>query len=63
ELGRAAARLGSAASGRLDRVEARRHAGREAVQADLDTLGARVTDLEERLGHERSGDGAGPGVT
>ena len=56
---RAAASLGGAVPGRLDRVEAGRIAARDALRAEVTTLRTRVAELEDRLGVRPSDGPAG----
>ena len=60
EIGRAAARLGPAVAGRLDGIEGRQVAGREALHAEVAVLRDRVGRLEGRGGGEPPGDASEP---
>jgi hypothetical protein len=60
EIGRAAARLGPAVAGRLDRIEGRQVAGRRALHAEVAVLRDRVGRLEGRRGGEPPGDASEP---
>lgn len=63
EIGRAAARVGPAVAGRLDRIEGRQVAGREAFRAEVAVLRDRVGRLEDRRGGEPLGDASEPRPT
>jgi hypothetical protein len=60
EIGRAAARVGPAVAGRLDRIEGRQVAGRRALHAEVAVLRDRVGRLEGRGGGEPPGDASEP---
>lgn len=59
EMGQAAARFGSAVTGRLDRIEGRQVTGRDTLRTEVARLEARVTELEDRLGSGRPGGPSG----
>ncbi len=63
EIGRAAARVGPAVAGRLDRIEGRQVAGRRALHAEVAVLRDRVGRLEGRRGGEPPGDALEPRPT
>jgi hypothetical protein len=60
DTGRTAARFGLAVTERLERVEARQIAGRDALRAEVVALRAQVAALEDRLGEGGPGDPARP---
>ena len=59
DIARAAARLGPAVVGRLERIEGGQVAGRERLRTEVADLQARVAELENRLGAGQV-DGSGP---
>lgn len=59
EMGQAAARFGSAVTGRLDRSEGRHVTGRDTLRSEVAGLAARVAELEDRLGADPSGGPSG----